>query len=52
MNEATARRKIDRLLENAGWRFFDDDAGRANIRLEAQVALKRDDLDRSRNSQS
>ncbi len=46
MNEATARLKIDRLLENAGWRFFDDDAGRANIRLEAQVALKRDDLDR------
>ena len=46
MNEATARRKIDRLLENAGWRFFDSDDGRANIRLEAQVALKRDDLDR------
>ena len=46
MNEATARRKIDRLLENAGWRFFDSDDGRANIRLEAQVALQRDDLDR------
>ena len=46
MNEATARRKIDRLLENAGWRFFDSDDGRANIRLEAQVALKRDDLER------
>ena len=45
MNEATARRKIDQLLANAGWRFFDDGNGRANIRLEAHVALKRDDLD-------
>ena len=45
MNEAAARRKIDLLLENAGWRFFDDDHGPANIRLEAHVALKRDDLD-------
>ena len=44
MNEATARRKIDQLLENAGWRFFDDN-GRANVRLEAHVPLKRDDLD-------
>ncbi len=24
MNEATARIKINRLLENAGWRFFDE----------------------------
>ena len=45
MNEATARHKIDLLLENAGWRFFDDDHGPANIRLEAHVAIKRDDLD-------
>ena len=45
MNEATARRKSDQLLANAGWRFFDDDHGPANIRLEAHVALKRDDLD-------
>ena len=45
MSEAAARHKIDQLLENAGWRFFDDDNGRANIRLEAHVALKRDDLD-------
>ena len=45
MNEATARHKIDLLLENAGWRFFDDDHGPANIRLEEHVALKRDDLD-------
>ena len=45
MNEATARHKIDQLLANAGWRFFDDDHGPANIRLEAHVALKRDALD-------
>ena len=45
MSEAAARHKIDQLLENAGWRFFDDDNGPANIRLEAHVALKRDDLD-------
>ena len=45
MNEATARLKINQLLANAGWRFFDDDHGPANIRLEAHVALKRDDLD-------
>ena len=44
MNEATARRKIDQLLENAGWRFFDDGNGAANIRLEAHVALQRDDF--------
>ena len=45
MNEATARVKINRLLEAAGWRFFDDDAGPANIRLEPQVALKPADID-------
>ncbi len=45
MNEAAARRKIDQLLASAGWRFFDDDHGRANIRLEAHVALQRDALD-------
>ena len=44
MNEATARRKIDQLLENAGWRFFADGNGAANIRLEAHVALQRDDF--------
>ena len=44
MNEATTRRKIDQLLENAGWRFFADGNGPANIRLEAHVALQRDDF--------
>lgn len=39
MTEATARIKINRLLEDAGWRFFDDDTGPANIRLEPNVKL-------------
>ena len=45
MSEALARIKINNLLESAGWRFFDDDQGRANIRLEAHVALSQADLD-------
>ena len=45
MNEATARIKINHLLEAAGWRFFADAGGPANIRLEQQVALKPTDLD-------
>ncbi len=44
MKEATARIKINRLLENAGWRFFADGTGPANIRLEPSVALKAHDL--------
>lgn len=32
--EATARIKINKLLEAAGWRFFRDGSGPANIRLE------------------
>lgn len=43
--EATARIKINRLLEVAGWRFFPDDIGPANIQLEPTVALKPADLD-------
>ena len=41
MSEAAARHKIDQLLENAGWRFFDDDNGPANIRLEAHREISR-----------
>ncbi len=37
--EAQARIKINRLLEAAGWRFFDDDHGRANISLENNVKI-------------
>jgi len=43
--EATARIKINKLLEEAGWRFFSDDGHPANIRLEANVKLKKDDLE-------
>jgi len=43
--EATARIKINRLLEAAGWRFFADGNGPANIRLEPSVAIKPADLD-------
>jgi len=45
MKEATARIKINKLLEAAGWRFFDDGTARANIRLEPSVTLKSSDLD-------
>jgi type I restriction enzyme R subunit len=38
--EAKARIKINKLLENAGWRFFDDENGKANISLEPNVTLE------------
>ena len=43
--EATARIKINRLLEAAGWRFFPENGRPANIRLEPAVALKSADLE-------
>jgi hypothetical protein len=43
--EAKARIRINRLLENAGWRFFDDEAGPANIALEPNVRLTKRKLD-------
>lgn len=43
--EATARIKINRLLEAAGWRFFDEDSGPANIILEPNVKISQLDLD-------
>jgi type I restriction enzyme R subunit len=39
--EAFARIKINKLLESAGWRFFDDATGKANIQLEPNVKLTR-----------
>jgi len=45
MNEATARIKINRLLEAAGWRFFADGDQPANIQLEPSVSIKASDLD-------
>ena len=43
--EATARIKINKLLEAAGWRFFPDADQPANIRLEPSVIIKSADLD-------
>ena len=37
--EAKARIKINKLLEEAGWRFFDDANGQANIALEPNVKI-------------
>jgi type I restriction enzyme R subunit len=45
MKEAAARIKINKLLENAGWRFFADAKGPANIQLEPSVTVKTQDLD-------
>ena len=42
--EALARIKINKLLEKAGWRFFDSPEGPANIQLELNVKLKTKDL--------
>ena len=39
MNEATARVKIDKLLEAAGWRFFAEGDRPANILLESSVTI-------------
>ena len=37
--EAKARIKINKLLEESGWRFFDSDVGPANIQLENNVKI-------------
>ncbi len=43
--EATARIKINKLLESAGWRFFPSETLPANVFLEPSIALKSTDLD-------
>lgn len=43
--EATARIKINKLLETAGWRFFAEDNIPANIQLEPSITIKTQDLD-------
>ena len=43
--EAKARIKINKLLEAAGWRFFDTDEGPANIQLEANVKITKKQID-------
>ena len=42
--EATARIKINKLLEFAGWRFFSEGNMPANICLEPSVTIKSSDL--------
>ncbi len=43
--EASARIKINKLLEESGWRFEDDKKGKANISLEAGVKFNELDED-------
>lgn len=43
--EARARIKINELLKEAGWRFFDDESGPANITLENNVKLTKTIID-------
>ncbi|MFA4911215.1 MAG: DEAD/DEAH box helicase family protein [Desulfobacteria bacterium] len=43
--EATARIKINKLLEAASWRFFPEGSALANIRLEPSVTIKSSDLE-------
>ena len=45
MNEASARIKINKLLEAAGWRFFDQGNKPANICLEHGIKIKPSDID-------
>lgn len=44
-NEAHARIKINQLLEEAGWRFFDNEQGKANILLENHVKISQREID-------
>ena len=44
-SEAQARIKINRLLEESGWRFFDDKTGPANIQLEHNIKLSQKFID-------
>ena len=43
--EAKARIKINKLLEQSGWRFFDDQNGKANVVLEPNVKLTQSAID-------
>ena len=45
VKEATARIKINKLLEAAGWRFFAEGKLPANIQLEPSITIKTQDLD-------
>ena len=39
--EARARIKINKLLEDSGWRFFDNEQGKTNILLENHTKISR-----------
>jgi len=43
--EAKARIKINKLLEDTGWRFFDDERGKANIILENNTKITKNAID-------
>ena len=43
--EAKARLKINKLLEDAGWSFFDDKNGTANIQVEPNVKIAKKQID-------
>ncbi|VEN75240.1 Restriction endonuclease subunit R [Candidatus Desulfarcum epimagneticum] len=43
--EAKARVKINKLLEKAGWRFFDDSNGPASIQLEPNIKIRETAID-------
>ena len=45
VKEATARIKINKLLEATGWRFFAEGKHPANIQLEPSITIKTHDLD-------
>ena len=43
--EAKARIKINKLLEESGWRFLDTEKGQANIQLEPNIKITQKDID-------
>jgi type I restriction enzyme R subunit len=45
MKEASARIKINKLLEAVGWRFFPEGKAPANIRLEPTAMITESELD-------
>mgnify|MGYP001005588215 FL=1 len=45
IKEAKARIKINKLLEEAGWRFFDEDGKPANIQVEPNVKISKKQVD-------
>ena len=43
--EALARIKINQLLIDAGWRFFDNEKGKSNIQLEPNTKITKETID-------